>query len=268
MAWLCVKPEQTTPFEASAMSIAPSPASSIEPSDAKYNRVLIKVSGEALMGERSYGQDPETVTRVCRDIKEVVDMGVQVCLVTGGGNIYRGVQAAAHGMERASADYVGMLATVLNALALQNALEQLGVETRVLSAIQMMEVCEPYIRRRAIRHMQQGRVVICAAGTGNPFFTTDTTASLRAIETGCSVMIKGTQVEGIYDADPRKVPDAKRYDTITYHEVLARDLKVMDASAISLARENNLPIIVCSIKEPGAFARVLRGEGAFTTIRN
>jgi len=232
-----------------------------------YRKVLIKVSGEALMGKQSYGHDQETVERICADIKAVTKMGTQVCLVVGGGNIYRGMSGAEHGMERASADYMGMLATVLNALALQNTLEKIGVETRVLSAIQMMEVCEPYIRRRAIRHMEHGRVVIFAAGTGNPFFTTDTTGALRAAEMGCDAIFKGTQVDGIYSADPKKNKRAVRYDSLTYHQVLKNDLKVMDASAISLARENNIPIIVFSIHTPGEFARVVCGKGKFTIIQ-
>ncbi len=232
----------------------------------RYRRVLLKVSGEALMGQRDYGICTETVGRIAADIGEVVRLGVQVCLVIGGGNIFRGVSGAAVGMERASADYMGMLATVLNALALQNALERLGVQTRVQSAIPMASVCEPYIRRRAIRHMEKGRVVIFAAGTGNPFFTTDTAAALRAVEMGCDALLKGTQVDGVYSADPRKVPDATRYDHLTYLDVLARDLGVMDASAISLSRENGLPIIVFSIHAPGAFAAVMRGEGIFTIV--
>ncbi|MFQ3622515.1 MAG: UMP kinase [Acetobacteraceae bacterium] len=232
----------------------------------RYRRVLLKVSGEALMGQRDYGICTETVGRIAADIGEVVRLGVQVCLVIGGGNIFRGVSGAAVGMERASADYMGMLATVLNALALQNALERLGVQTRVQSAIPMASVCEPYIRRRAIRHMEKGRVVIFAAGTGNPFFTTDTAAALRAVEMGCDALLKGTQVDGVYSADPRKVPDATRYDQLTYLDVLARDLAVMDASAISLSRENGLPIIVFSIHAPGAFAAVMRGEGIFTIV--
>ncbi len=231
-----------------------------------YRRVLLKVSGEALMGKREYGICTETVSRIARDIAEVVQLGIQVCLVIGGGNIFRGVSGAAAGMERASADYMGMLATVLNALAVQNALEKLGLQTRVQSAIPMASVCEPYIRRRAIRHMEKGRVVIFAAGTGNPFFTTDTAAALRAVETGCDVLLKGTQVDGVYSADPRKNPTATRYDHLTYLDVLARDLAVMDASAISLSRENGLPIIVFSIHEPGAFAAVMRGEGIYTLV--
>jgi uridylate kinase len=233
-----------------------------------YKRVLLKVSGEALMGNRQYGQDPEIIERICADVCQVTDMGVQVCLVVGGGNIYRGVQGAAQGMERASADYMGMLATVLNALALQNTLEKMGVQTRVLSAIEMMEICESYIRRRAIRHMERDRVVIFAAGTGNPFFTTDTAAALRASEMGCDALFKGTQVDGVYDADPNKNPNAKRFDTLTYHDVLARDLKVMDASAISLTRESKIPVIVFSIHEPGTFAEVVCGKGTYTIIKD
>ncbi len=231
-----------------------------------YKRVLLKVSGEALMGRRDYGLDTETVIRIASDVAAVVAMGVQVCLVIGGGNIFRGVSAAAHGMDRAQADYMGMIATVMNALALQNALEKRGVPTRVQSAIPMASVCEPYIRRRAERHMEKGRVVIFAAGTGNPFFTTDTAAALRAAEMGCDALLKGTQVDGVYTADPRKYPDADRFEQLTYLDVLSRDLAVMDASAISLARENRLPIIVFNIHAPGAFAQVMRGEGRFTTI--
>jgi uridylate kinase len=233
-----------------------------------YSRVLIKVSGEALMGSKAYGQDDEIIDRICLDIKEAIDLGVQVCLVVGGGNIYRGMSAAARGMERSSADYMGMLATVLNALAVQNALERIGIETRVLSAIHMMEVCEPYVRRRAIRHMERGRVVICAAGTGNPFFTTDTAAALRASELGCDALLKGTQVDGVYTADPKLDATATRFDTLTYHDVLVKNLKVLDASAIALARDNNIPIIVFSIHKAGSFARVLCGEGLFTCIKN
>jgi uridylate kinase len=232
-----------------------------------YRKVLIKVSGEALMGNLPYGHDQETIGRICSEIQAVTAMGVEVCLVVGGGNIYRGMSGAEHGMERASADYMGMLATVLNALAVQNGLEKLGVETRVLSAIQMMEICEPYIRRRAIRHMEHGRVVIFAAGTGNPFFTTDTTAALRAAEMGCDALFKGTQVDGVYSADPKKDKKAKRYETLTYHQVLKNDLKVMDAAAISLARENGIPIVVFSIHTPGEFARVVCGKGKFTVIK-
>jgi uridylate kinase len=231
-----------------------------------YKRVLLKVSGEALMGRRDYGLETETIIRIASDVAAVVAMGVQVCLVIGGGNIFRGVSAAAHGMDRAQADYMGMIATVMNALAMQNALEKRGVPTRVQSAIPMASVCEPYIRRRAERHMEKGRVVIFAAGTGNPFFTTDTAAALRAAEMGCDALLKGTQVDGVYTADPRKHPDAERFERLGYLDVLARDLAVMDASAISLARENRLPIIVFNINAPGAFAQVMRGEGRFTTI--
>jgi len=231
-----------------------------------YQRVLLKVSGEALMGTRDYGLDNQTCRDIATDVKGVIDLGVEVCLVIGGGNIFRGIAGAATGMERAQADYMGMLATVMNSLAMQSALERVGVETRVQSAIAMESVCEPYIRRRAMRHMERGRVVIFAAGTGNPFFTTDTAAALRAAEMGCDAMLKGTQVDGVYSADPRKNPQAERYVTLTYLDVLARDLQVMDAAAISLARENKLPIIVFNIHEPGAFTAVMRGEGRFTTV--
>jgi uridylate kinase len=234
----------------------------------RYKRVLLKVSGEALMGSMAYGHDQVILERICNEIRTVVEKGVEVCLVVGGGNIYRGMSGAAHGMERASADYMGMLATVLNALALQNGLEKIGVDTRVLSAIHMMEICEPYIRRRAVRHLERGRVVIFAGGTGNPFFTTDTAAALRATEMGCDAMLKGTQVDGVYDSDPQKNKDAKRFDTLTYHRVLADDLQVMDASAISLARENQIPILVFSIHTKGAFADVVCGQGRFTLIQD
>ncbi len=232
----------------------------------RFKRVLLKVSGEALMGQRDYGLDPEVVNRVANEVKAVIELGVQVSLVIGGGNIFRGVKGAAGGMERASADYIGMLATVMNALSMQSALERMGVTTRVQSAIPMSSVCEPYIRRRAIRHMEKGRVVIFAAGTGNPFFTTDTAAALRASEMGCDALLKGTQVDGVYTADPKKVKDAERYERLTYLDVLARDLQVMDASAISLARENRIPILVFSIHTPGAFAEVMQGRGKFTII--
>ena len=231
-----------------------------------YKRVLLKVSGEALMGRRDYGLDTDTVRAIAADIGDVVSLGVQVSLVIGGGNIFRGVSGAASGMDRAQADYMGMLATVMNALAMQAALEKRDVPTRVQSAIPMASVCEPYIRRRAIRHMEKGRVVIFAAGTGNPFFTTDTAAALRATEMGCDALLKGTQVDGVYAADPRKNPEAERFEQLTYLDVLSRDLSVMDASAISLSRENHLPIIVFNIHAPGAFAQVMRGEGRFTTI--
>ncbi|HJS87957.1 MAG TPA: UMP kinase [Acetobacteraceae bacterium] len=231
-----------------------------------YKRVLLKLSGEALMARRDYGLDNEMVRAIAADIGAVAGMGVQVCLVIGGGNIFRGVSAAAAGMERAQADYIGMLATVMNALAMQSALEDRGVPTRVQSAIPMASVCEPYIRRRAERHMEKGRVVIFAAGTGNPFFTTDTAAALRAAEMNCDALFKGTQVDGVYSADPRRNPAAERYDELTYQDVLANQLAVMDAAAISLARENALPIVVFNIHAPGAFAAVVRGEGRFTRI--
>jgi uridylate kinase len=234
----------------------------------KYGRVLLKVSGEALLGAQSFGIDISTVDRIAQDIKEAVTAGSQMCLVIGGGNIFRGLSGAANGIDRATADYMGMLATVMNALALQAALEREGVPTRVQSAIPMMSVCEPYIRRRAIRHMEKGRVVIFAAGTGNPFFTTDTAAALRAAEMNCQAMLKGTQVDGVYTADPKKVPTAERFETLSYHEVLSRDLQVMDASAVSLSRENKIPIIVFSIQTRGQLAAVLRGEGRCTLIED
>jgi uridylate kinase len=229
-------------------------------------RVLLKVSGEALMGKLEYGLDGDTLLRIAQDVGDVVGSGHQVCLVIGGGNIFRGMSAAARGMDRAQADYMGMIATVMNALGVQNALEKIGVPTRVQSAIPMASVCEPYIRRRAMRHMEKGRVVIFAAGTGNPFFTTDTAAALRAVEMGCDFLLKGTQVDGVYSADPRKHQDAERYEQLTYHDVLANDLAVMDAAAISVARENNMPILVFNIHAAGAFGQVMRGEGRFTTI--
>jgi len=234
--------------------------------DLKYRRVLMKVSGEALMGDRDYGLDPDMLTRIAGEIRSVHELGVQLCLVIGGGNIFRGVSAAAAGMERASADYMGMLATVINALAMQNALERLNVSTRVQSAISMQSVCEPYIRRRAIRHLEKDRVVIFGAGTGNPFFTTDTAAALRASEMGCDALLKATKVDGVYDADPHRVPDASRFERLDYHDVLARDLEVMDASAIALARESSIPILVFSIFESGGFAKVVQGKGRFTII--
>jgi uridylate kinase len=233
---------------------------------AVYKRVLLKLSGEALMGRREFGLDNEMVGAIANDIKAVVAMGVEVSVVIGGGNIFRGVSGAASGMDRAQADYMGMLATVMNALAMQSALEKRDVVTRVQSAIPMASVCEPYIRRRAERHMEKGRVVVFAAGTGNPFFTTDTAAALRAAEMKCDALLKGTQVDGVYSADPRKVQGATRYEQLSYLDVLANDLGVMDAAAISLARENHLPIIVFNIHAPGAFAQVMRGEGAFTKI--
>ncbi|MBM3597759.1 MAG: UMP kinase [Alphaproteobacteria bacterium] len=233
---------------------------------AQYDRVLLKISGEALMGEQDYGLDRIMVERIAAEVKSVHDLGVEVCLVIGGGNIFRGVSGAADGMERATADYMGMLATVINSLSMQSALERVGVQTRVQSALPISAVCEPYIRRRAVRHMEKGRVVIFAAGTGNPFFTTDTAAALRASEMGCKALLKATKVDGVYTADPEKVVDARRFDRLTYLEVLSRDLKVMDASAISLARENGIPILVFSIHNHGAFAEVVCGRGKYTII--
>ena len=232
----------------------------------KYRRVLLKLSGEALMGDQGHGLDPKTVARIANEVKSVHALGVQVAVVIGGGNIFRGLAGAAAGMERATADYMGMLATVINSLAMQNALERLGVPTRVQSAISMQSVCEPYIRRRAIRHMEKGRVVILAAGTGNPFFTTDTAAALRASETDCAALLKATKVDGVYTADPAKDPMAERFERLTYLEVLSRDLQVMDAAAISLARENRIPILVFSIHNVGGFADVVTGRGRFTII--
>jgi uridylate kinase len=232
----------------------------------RFRRVLLKMSGELLMGSRNYGQDPAMLRQLADEVLAVHRQGVEQCLVIGGGNIVRGGAAAMGGIERANADYMGMLATVINALAVQSMLEQMGLQTRVASAIPMSAVCEPYIRRRAIRHMEKGRVVICAAGTGNPFFTTDTAAALRAAELGCDVLLKGTKVDGVYSADPVRDPDACRFERLTYHDVLARDLKVMDASAIALARESAIPIIVFALHTPGAFLRVLRGEEAHTMI--
>lgn len=232
----------------------------------RWRRVLLKVSGEALMGNASYGIDIGTVERIAADVKDAVHAGAEVCLVIGGGNIFRGVAGAAKGIDRATSDYMGMLATVMNALAVQASLERAGVPTRVQSAIPMTSVCEPYIRRRAICHMEKGRVVIFAAGTGNPFFTTDTAAALRAAEMGCQAMLKGTQVDGVYTADPKKDPTAERYDSLSYHEVLARNLQVMDASAVALSRDNGIPIVVFSIHDRGALTAVLHGQGRCTII--
>jgi uridylate kinase len=232
----------------------------------RYRRILLKISGEALMGGREYGFDPAMIARIADEIQAVHELGVQLCLVIGGGNIFRGVSAAAVGMERGSADYMGMLATVINSLAVQSELERRGISTRVQSAISMQAVCEPYIRRRALRHLEKGRVVIFAAGTGNPFFTTDTAAALRASEMGCDALLKATKVDGVYDADPNRVAGARRFARLGYLEILSRDLRVMDASAISLARENHIPILVFSIFEPGGFANVVRGHGRYTMI--
>ena len=232
----------------------------------QYRRILLKLSGEALMGDQGFGLDGDIVARLADEIRGVHQLGVQVCVVIGGGNIFRGLRGAAAGMERAQADYMGMLATVINSLAMQSALERLGVQTRVLSAISMQSVCEPYIRRRAIRHMEKGRVIICAAGTGNPFFTTDTAAALRASEMECDALLKATKVDGVYSADPKRHTGAERFERLTYLEVLSRDLQVMDAAAVSLARENRIPILVFSIHNVGGLADVVRGQGRFTII--
>ncbi len=232
----------------------------------KCNRILLKVSGEALMGDKSFGQDHQIINKICTEIKELHDKNIQICLVVGGGNIFRGMSASKSGMERASADHMGMLATVINAIALQDALEKLSVPTRIQSAIPMTAICEPYIKRKAVRHMEKNRIVIFAAGTGNPFFTTDTAAALRAIEMSCDCLLKATQVDGVYDSDPNANIKAKKYNNITYSEVLSKDLKVMDASAISLAREHELPILVYSIKQDNELKRIFNGKGSFTII--
>jgi uridylate kinase len=232
-----------------------------------YRRILLKLSGEVLMGEQPFGIDPDTVARVAAEVKAAKDTGLEICLVIGGGNIFRGMAGAAKGMDRAQADYMGMLATVMNALAMQNALEQLGVQTRVQSAIEMDKVCEPVIRRRAERHLEKGRVVIFAAGVGAPYFTTDSGAALRAAEMKCDALLKGTSVDGVYDADPKKVSSAKRYETLSYDRVLSDNLKVMDASAVALCRDNSIPIVVFSIREQGNILRVLDGSGTFTTVQ-
>ena len=233
-----------------------------------FKRILLKLSGEVLMGDQPFGIHPETVARMALEVKAAKDAGFELCLVIGGGNIFRGMAGAAKGMDRAQADYMGMLATVMNALAMQNALEQLGVDTRVQSAIQMDQVCEPVIRRRAERHIQKGRVVIFAAGVGSPYFTTDSGAALRAAEMKCDALFKGTSVDGVYDADPKLVASAKRYDQVGFDTVLSDNLKVMDASAVALCRDNNIPIVVFSIREPGNLARVLAGEGIATIVTN
>ena len=235
----------------------------------KFKRVMLKISGEALMGDQGFGLHPPTVERIAAEVKSVHDLGVEICMVIGGGNIFRGLQGSAQGMERTTADYMGMLATVMNALAMQSALEGRGVYTRVISAIPMDQVCEPYIRRRAVRHLEKARVVIFAAGTGNPYFTTDTAAALRANEMTCEAIFMGKNgVDGIYDKDPKVHSDAKRYDIVTYDEVLQKNLKVMDASAIALARDNNLPIVVFSLDEPGGFRGILGGQGTYTIVQN
>ena len=234
----------------------------------KYRRILLKLSGEGLMGSKESGLDPNTIDRICTEILDVHALGAQVCLVIGAGNIFRGMAGTAIGIERTSADYMGMLATVMNALAVQSVLEGKGVPSRVQSAIPMATVCEPYIRRRAMRHMEKGRVVIFAAGTGNPFFTTDTAAALRAVEMDCDALLKGTQVDGVYDVDPKITESANRYDRLSYNDVITRDLRVMDASAIALARENGVPILVFSIHNPGGLSEVVHGQGTYTLIED
>ena len=230
-------------------------------------RVLLKLSGEVLMGDGPFGIDPDFVMELAQEVKRAKETGLEICLVIGGGNIFRGMAGAAKGMDRAQADYMGMLATVMNALAMQNALEQLGVPTRVQSAIEMDKVCEPVIRRRAERHLQKGRIVIFAAGVGAPYFTTDSGAALRAAEMRCDALLKGTSVDGVYDSDPKRNSNAIRFDTVSYDQVLANNLKVMDASAVALCRDNDIPIVVFSIREKGNVARVLAGEGVQTIVR-
>jgi uridylate kinase len=234
----------------------------------RFKRILLKLSGEVLMGQGQFGIDPATCERVAREVKAATEAGYEICMVVGGGNIFRGLAGAAQGFERASADYMGMLATVMNALAMQNTLERLGVDTRVQSAIPMASVSEPYIRRKAMRHMEKGRVVIFAAGTGLPFFTTDTTAALRAAEMNCDALFKGTSVDGVYNADPKKVASATRYDELSFDRVLVDNLKVMDATAVALCRDNDIPIVVFNIRDEGNLEAVLRGEGTSTIVRN
>lgn len=232
----------------------------------KYKRVLLKLSGEALLGTKSYGIDSRVIEGVANTVKEVIDSGVELAIVVGGGNIFRGISASENGMDRATADNIGMLATVMNALAIQESLEKIGVITRVQTAISMQEVAEPYIRRRAIRHLEKGRVVIFAAGIGNPYFTTDTTAALRALEVSAQVILKATKVDGVYDSDPNKNPEAKKYDFLTYIEVLQMGLKIMDATAISLCMSNNIPIIIFNINDPQNIKRVILGDNVGTLV--
>ncbi|MFP5329301.1 MAG: UMP kinase [Alphaproteobacteria bacterium] len=234
----------------------------------RFKRVLLKLSGEALMGQGQFGIDPETVNGLAGEIAAAKAQGLELCLVVGGGNIFRGIAAAAKGFDRTSADYMGMLATVMNALALQNALERQGVDTRVQSAIPMSAICEPYIRRRALRHMEKGRIVLFAAGTGNPYFTTDTAAALRAAEMGCDALFKGTSVDGVYTADPKKVSGAKRYEHLSFQRVLSDDLRIMDAAAVAMCRDNNIPIVVFNVRQPGNLAQVLSGKGTATIVQN
>ncbi|HUF55527.1 MAG TPA: UMP kinase [Thermohalobaculum sp.] len=237
-----------------------------EPAAPLFDRVLLKISGEALMGDRSFGLDPPTLKRIAAEVKLAHEHGIEICMVIGGGNIFRGLSGAAQGMDRAQADYMGMLATVMNALGMQSALEVAGVHTRVQSAIPMETVCEPYIRRRAVRHLEKGRIVIFAAGTGNPYFTTDTAATLRAMEMDCNAIFKGTKVDGVYDSDPKLNSDARRYERVSHDEVLIKNLKVMDASAVALARDNDLPIVVFSLAEEGGMTDVLFGRGRYTMV--
>jgi uridylate kinase len=233
----------------------------------KYRRILLKISGEAMMGDKAYGVDPSTIDFIAKEIKEAVSMGVEVAVVIGGGNIFRGVEASVKGIERASADYMGMLATVINALALQNYLEKYGIPTRVQSAIEMKELAEPYIRRKAMRHLEKGRTVIFAAGTGNPYFTTDTAASLRAMEIGADVILKATKVDGIYSSDPMKDPAAKKYNTVTYIDVLKKGLSIMDSTAVSLCMDNNLPIVVFNLRNKGNIRKIIEGKNIGTLVR-
>lgn len=232
----------------------------------KYKRVLFKVSGESLMGDKPFGHDLDAVKKTCEEIVKIHKAGVEICVVVGGGNIFRGVSVAADLMDRASADYMGMLATVMNGISLQAGIEKLGVQTRMLSAVSMAKICEPYIRRRAMRHLEKGRIVIFVAGTGSPYFTTDTASVLRATEMDCDVILKGTQVDGIYDKDPKKFPDAKRYDRLSFDEAIQKDLRVMDPTALTLARDNNMPILVFKISDENSFIRALKGEGIFTLL--
>ncbi|MEG8016196.1 UMP kinase [Sphingomonas sp. 22R3R2A-7] len=234
----------------------------------RFKRILLKLSGEVLMGPSGLSIDPTVTARVAQEIADIRAKGYEICIVVGGGNIFRGMAGAARGMDRATGDYMGMLATVMNALAVQNALEQIGIDTRVQSAIPMASVCEPFIRRRAERHLEKGRVVIFAAGVGSPYFTTDSGAALRAAEMKCDALFKGTSVDGVYNADPKTHPDAVRYETVSYSRVLSDDLKVMDASAIALCRDNNIPIVVFNIREPGNLAAVLAGDGVSTVVQN
>ena len=232
----------------------------------KYKRILIKMSGEALMGDSSYNIDLDIVSKLAISIKDIIESKIEVSIVIGGGNIFRGLSASLKGMDRTTADHIGMLATTMNSLALQNALEKVGCSTRVMSAIPMHNICEPYIRRKAIRHMEKHRVVIFASGTGNPYFTTDTAAALRASEMSCDAIFKATKVDGVYDSDPKKIPDAKKLEKLTYVDVLTKDLKVMDASAISVARENNIPIIIFSLNTDNWLSKIINGNGPFSTI--